>query len=280
MKKKDLYTEKLLPLLKDETGGEKLEQILISGSNLPGKRANIELAYALADCWEREDIREDHWKMLFRWAGISGQAAPLNHPREFLPFCALLSLGSAYHKGVEKRREKIIHTLKYSASDGRWRIREAVAMGFQRIAKKDFLLVKKILSEWIKKASLTEKRAILATLAHPPLLGRKKTVSFCLRLADEILQDLPEIRRSERKEEEFNILKKGLEFTLSVYVSFSPEEGFAFLKKWAQRDDEDIRKIIKSNLSKARLSKHHEQRVREVASFLHVGDKTREKNRP
>jgi hypothetical protein len=268
MGKKDDCIKIILPLLKDKTSIDELENTLISNSNLPGRRANLEMAFALADCFEKVDASESHWKMLLEWTRISPNDAPTNHPREFLPFCAILSLGSIYNNADKKRKEHIISIIGASASDRRWRIREAVAMGFQRVLEKNFIAIKEIFSEWIKKASLLEKRAILVTLAHPPVLDHKENVIFCFQIADEILQGLLKLNGIERKSEEFAILRKGLEFTISVYVACLPEEGFRFLKKWAQKDDADIKKILKSNLSKPRLIKKYGHMVKEVLAHL------------
>jgi hypothetical protein len=268
MGKKDDCIKIILPLLKDRTSIDELENTLISNSNLPGRRANLEMAFALSDCFEKTDASEIHWRMLLEWTRISPNDAPVNHPREFLPFCAILSLGSLYNNADKKRKEHIISIIRASASDRRWRIREAVAMAFQRVSEKNFIAIKEIFSEWIKKASLLEKRAILAALAHPPVLDHKENVIFCFRIADEILQSLLKLNRIERKSEEFAILRKGLEFTISVYVACLHEEGFRFLKKWAQEDDADIKKILKSNLNKTRLIKEHGNMVKEVLAHL------------
>jgi hypothetical protein len=268
MGKKDYFIKVILPLLKDKTSIDELENTIISNSNLPGRRANLEMAFALADCFEKVDAKESHWKMLLEWTKISPYDAPTNNPREFLPFCSILSLGSLYNNADKKRKEHIINIIKDSASDKRWRIREAVAMGFQRVSENNFTVIKEIFSEWVKKASLLEKRAILATLAHPPVLDNRENVIFCFRIADEILQSLLNLNRIERRSEEFAILRKGLDFTISVYVACLPEEGFRFLKKWAQNDDANIKKILKSNLNKTRLIKEHGNMVKEVLALL------------
>ncbi|NIM58185.1 MAG: hypothetical protein GTO16_04485 [Candidatus Aminicenantes bacterium] len=226
------------------------------------------MAFALADCFEKVDASESHWKMLLEWTRISPDDAPTNDPREFLPFCAILSLGSLYNNSDKKRKEQIINIIKASASDGRWRIREAVAMGFQRVSEKNFTVIKEMFSKWIKKSSLLEKRAILVTLAHPPVLDNKENAIFSFRIADEILQGLQKLDGIERKSEEFAILKKGLEFTISVYVASLPQEGFRFLKKWAQKANLDIKKILKSNLSKTRLIKKYGPMVKEVLALI------------
>jgi hypothetical protein len=65
------------------------------------------------------------------------------------------------------------------------------------------------------------------------------------------------------KDDDFEILKKGLEFTISVYTAANPDFGFAFLDKWIGRD-RLIDNIIKSNLKKNRLLKKHPKKAKEL----------------
>jgi hypothetical protein len=154
-----------------------------------------------------------------------------------------------------------------AASDGRWRVREGVAMGFQRIAEHDFSVVQHIFNEWLGEATLLERRAIVAALAHPDLLTCPDRASACLAITDRILGDLLRLPRAERRHEGFRVLKKGLQYAISVFVAAAPAEGFAFIRRWATVDDGDIRSILKANLQKARLTKTHSA---EVASALAV----------
>ena len=268
MGKKEDSLKLLLPLLKASGSRKKLEETLVANSNLPGKRANLELAFAVADFFGSGNLNESSWKMLTEWARIAPEDAPVNHPKEFLPFCAILSLGSSYSLAGQKNKAKVIDIIKNAASDPRWRMREAAAMGFQRIAEEDFNVIKRLFSEWIGKATFSEKRAILVALAHPPILNKEENVAFCFQMADEVLQGLLDLKRSDEETEEYTILKKGLGFTLSVYVVYSPGKGFSFLKEWAQKGNEEIRKIIKTNLSKSRLVKQYGNRIREIQACL------------
>jgi hypothetical protein len=65
------------------------------------------------------------------------------------------------------------------------------------------------------------------------------------------------------RSDDFEILKNGLEFTISVYAAANPEYGFVFLDKWIGRDGV-IDNIIKSNLKKNRLLKKHLQKAEEL----------------
>ena len=225
--------EALKPLLRDSS---KLEEFIAEHSNLPGPRANLELAFAFADIFE-------DFEVLLKWTGIDADQAGIDNPKSFLPFCAAVCLGNLYAKNKNK---EVLQLLKKLSNDPRWRIREAAVFGFQRIGENDLKDLQKIFLEWIKTSNNLEKRAILVSLAHPKLLEKKNSI-FCFDILDGILKEL-------NLDADFPILKKGLDFVLSVYVAANPEYGFNFIKAWAGKDRR-IDSIIKSNLKKNRLVK-------------------------
>ena len=65
------------------------------------------------------------------------------------------------------------------------------------------------------------------------------------------------------RDNDFDILKKGLEFTLSVYTAANPEYGFSFVEKWIGKD-KVIDNIIKSNLKNNRLLKKYPNKAEEL----------------
>ncbi len=246
MRKKDDLINKLKPILSDR---DELEKFIIKNSNLPGPRGNLELAFALAEIYE-------NYGVLLEWSGITQDQADVNDPKSFLAFCSAVCLGNIYTK---KKNKKIISILKKLANDGRWRMKEAVAFGFQRIGDNDFGELKSIFSEWIKKSNNLEKRAILVSLAHPPILNEANT-AFCFEMADTVLKEMD-------RENDFIILRKGLEFTISVFVAANPRMGFSFIKKWIGKD-KVIDKIMKVNLKKSRLLKKHPEEVMSLLSKI------------
>ena len=136
--------------------------------------------------------------------------------------------------------------LRRLANDRRWRIREAVAMALQRIGEDDALELERILSAWLEHATFLEKRAAVAALAHPPLLGNTDFIRKCLEISNQLLADLAGAKAQDRKGEDFEVLKKGL--------------GYA-------RQDRDISWVIKENLKKSR-SKKFAERVERVSRGL------------
>ncbi|MBN2010642.1 hypothetical protein JW960_14950 [candidate division KSB1 bacterium] len=268
MGKQAEYQRELQLLLSHNQTHQELETYLMSNSNLPGPRGNLELAFAFADVMAELSINQTHIDRLYRWASISEKNAGGNDPMVFLPFCALVALSAIHYKIDITRKQAIIHQLQTAANDGRWRIREAVAMGFQRIAERNVAVIVNTFSTWTDRATLPEQRAMLTALAHPPILNDDNTARFGLHLAGKIMSGLQTLKAEKRNTEAFRILKKGLGFTISVFAAYLPEAGFPFLMKWAVVEDKDIRWIIKTNLSKSRLTKHYQKQVNEILSIF------------
>lgn len=242
MGKRDDLIKKLKPIL---TNKEALEKFVIENSNLPGPRGNLELAFALAEIYDDFDTLQD-------WLKITEDQAGVNDPRLFLPFCSAVCLGKIYTK---KKDQRIIEILKDLANDGRWRMREAVAFGFQIIGENNFDELEKIFSEWVRESNNLEKRAILVSLAHPPFLN-ENNAKFCFEITDIVLGNM-------NRKNDFEVLKKGLEFTISVFVAANPELGFGFIEKWIGKD-KVIDKIMKENLKKNRLVRKNPEKVKHL----------------
>lgn len=262
MGKRNEFKNQLQPLIDDlsiESIGQ-IESILITNCGIPGKRANLELAYAFADCFE-ESQEDKIWEAIQRWLGTCQLDALSDDPSEFLPFCALQAMGTFYIKADDDKRNQIMKDYKSFANDARWRIREAVAMGLQRIGEKDWSIIESELIKWMKECSYLEQRAIIAALAHPPILTDKRNVKFCLDTTEAILNKVHISDIKIRKSEDFRVLKKGLEYAISVFVEKLPEEGFSLLERWAAKEDKDINRIIKVNLGKKRLTRKYENQV-------------------
>lgn len=244
-KREDLIKE-LKPIIDNP---EKLREFIVKNSNLPGPRGNLELAFAFAEIYDNLDV-------LLKWLEITEDQADANDPKSFPAFCAAVSLGRIYTKTKDK---KLISILKKLASDGRWRMREAVAFGFQTIGENNFSDLKSIFSQWIKKSNNLEKRAILVSLAHPRFLN-EENAKFCFEITDIVLREMD-------GENDFDVLKKGLKFTISVFAAANPELGFKFIKKWIGMD-KDIDRIMKENLKKNRINKKYPREVKRLLDSM------------
>ena len=246
MGKKEDLIKKLYPILDDTS---KLEKFLMDNSNLPGPRGNLELAFALAEVYDNMDV-------ILRWTAITEKEADVNNPKSFLAFCATVCLGKVY---IKKKDKKIISLLKALANDGRWRMREAVAFAFQIIGEQNFNELKTTFSGWIKKSNNLEKRAILVSLAHPEFLN-EANAGFCFEMTEIVLNNMD-------MENNLDVLRKGLEFTISVFAAADPKKGFAFIKKWIGKD-KLIDKIMKENLKKNRLAGKYPDEVEKLLNGI------------
>lgn len=94
-------------------------------------------------------------------------------PKEFIPFCGLIGIGSIASICSSYFEEGLL-ILKNAAKDRKWRIREAVAMGIQRIILKNPQKALNILEKWIIENEYYIWRAVVAGLAEPIILKNKK----------------------------------------------------------------------------------------------------------
>lgn len=228
---------------------EKWEEYLMQESGLPGSRANIELARAVAE--------EGNEEIFLRLLTNTSESAPANSSREFLAFCGTVGLGKLIMKGQNKYFER----LRYLASDSRWRTREAVAIALQLYGEKDMEELIKQMKEW-SKGNNYEKRAVVATLCEPKLLNQKEDVLEVLNILDKITYSIT--KTQDRKDESFKALKKGMGYCWSIAVVAYPEEGKKKFEEWALSADTDIAWIIKENLKKKRLERMDKEWTRSL----------------
>jgi len=245
-------------LLKSRAGRQELFTLLEKNSGLPGPRANLELGYSFARAVVSLNLQEWQWEMILGMASMSPSKAPPNTSREYLPFCGIVALGALYAAGLPRpRRRAALAAIRSAASDPRWRTREASAMALQLIGEGDTGVLTEIVKDWMARASLLEMRAVVAGLAHPPILGDKAFALFCLGVSESILRRLSEAGSGERRTEEFRVLRQGLGYAISVFVEKAPEEGFAVLQKAARMDDDDVRWVVRENLKKKRIASRY-----------------------
>ncbi len=265
MKRSDLHA-KLAAIIDDP---ERVESFLVERSGLPGPRANLELAEAFSDRATALAADPAWLETILRWASIPALEAPTNHPKEFLPFVAVQALGAVHASCDEKSRSAIEGLLRIAAHDTRWRMREACAFGLQRIGTASFPDLRALLQGWMEEPSLLGLRAVLAGLAHPPLLEDAAAVTFALESAEVALTTL--LASPEGPTEPAKALRKALEFAPSVFVAADPVHGFPMLERWADRGRLEVAKIVAANLRKARLARRFPDEVQEVGMRLEAG---------
>ena len=252
----------------DMAGYERLRQYLLTNSNLPGPRGNLELAHVFGNIiGDYADVHEKaYWQLCQDYLSIPVEEAPVNTPDEFLPFCGAIGIG-AMGTVLPNRGRGALTLLKKAASDPRWRLREGVAMGLQSMLSASPTSCLEKIQEWVTGGDLLEMRAAVAGVAEPLLLHDSAFNIAALDLHRQIIAQFPQIKQ--RKSDPFRVLRKGLGYTLSVVVSAQPEEGFAYMESLTASKDSDILWILRENLKKKRLSNHYPERVEQVKQKLH-----------
>jgi hypothetical protein len=215
------------------------EPFLQCECGLPGPRANLELVQAAADEGDVERFR--------RWLAIDADAAPSNSPREFLPLCGAVGLGRLIAEG----HDDLLGDLRAHASDRRWRTREGVAMGLQRVGARDMRKLLSVAREW-RTGTWLERRAVVAALCEPALLRDAEVTRAVLDVLDGItgsVQSAPE------RGADVRVLRQALGYGWSVALAAAPAAGAAAFERWLDSSDPDIRWIVRENLKKDRLKK-------------------------
>lgn len=233
MSKIEAYREKLKSL-------DSWDSYLLSESCLPGPRANLELAFAVA--------LEGSEEQILGFAALDAEEAPKNTREEFLAFCGVIGLGYLAARG----RAEHFALIRDRASDPRWRIREAVALGLQKYGKTSIESLLTMMIEW-SKGSLLERRAVVATLCEPVLLTKQKNAMRIFDILEGITTSI--LEEEERRTDDFKVLRKTLGYGWSVAVAVHPDIGKLRMEKWIHSEDSDIIWIMRHNLKKNRLAR-------------------------
>lgn len=118
------------------------DSFLLQESGLPGPRANLELVNVVAD--EGSEAQFKHFLT------FDEMRAPRNSQLEFLAVCGVVGMGQLLAQG----NSGALQILRTAASDSRWRVREGVAMGLQRLGDTDMGRLLSEMEHWSRGNSL------------------------------------------------------------------------------------------------------------------------------
>ncbi len=214
------------------------DEFLMQESGLPGPRAHLELLEAVY----REGKREFFEHCLARDAADIST----DDPRVFLVMCGVAGLG----KLVAAGERGYLETLREYASDPRWRVREAVAIGLQHWGDADLPGMLAALELW-SGGSRFEQRAVVAAICEPRLLKQPFAQQKALALMERITQSI--VAAGDRKSDGFLALKKSLGYGWSVAVAANPAVGQPFMQRWLACPDPDVSWVMRENLKKNRI---------------------------
>jgi hypothetical protein len=233
-----------------------LEFYLRDQSRLPGPRANLELANDLSSLLAASVHRypTNVRALLNYFVNGDRKMVASNTPAEFIMLCGIIASGACAATEHEWRKDTL-SLLDHYACSSYWRIREAVALAFQRLLTTDVEQTIPHLIGLADKGNYLQQRAAIATIAEPALLYTSELHDAALRIQEMVLDRLHGAPASDRKSEDFRVLRRTLGYTLSVITAATPEQGFAMMRECALWNDADITWILRENLKKKRLAK-------------------------
>jgi hypothetical protein len=240
---------------------------LLSNSNLPGPRGNLELAWAFGDVVSELAplAQQQLWSLASSWTAMTPEMAPTNSAEEYLPFCGTVAVG-ALGAVLPECCAEALDALRCLARDARWRMREGVCFALQRLLAECAEATLAALRQWVNGGDPLEMRAVAAALADPPLLQEGQLATSALELHRRIFEQL--LDRPDRRSEPFKVLRQGLGFTLSVVVQAVPQEGFALMSELIASRDQDLLWIVRENLKKNRLLRYHLDEVARLNALI------------
>lgn len=213
---------------------------LLEHSGLPGPRGNLELLEAA--------YLDGDERLFASCRNYPPELAPANSAEVFLVMVGVLGLAKSYLAGSKAA----MRSLRECASDPRWRVREAVAIGLQHIGDHGMPVLLEQLESW-RSGNLLEQRAVVAALCEPRLLSERATAERVIEILADITGALA--KRDDRTTDEFAVLRKSLGYGWSVAIVAAPVKGKAAFARLFKSTDKDTRWIAKENLSKNRLAR-------------------------
>ncbi len=251
----------LSPLVERALMGNRrpLEFYLREHSHLPGPRANLGLVNDLCHLLAvLTPVQPDNVHMVLNYLVRDHyKEVECNTPAEFVLLCGLVGFGACAAVRLEWRGETV-EFLDRCASSGSWRIREGVAMAFQRLLPAAPRETLSHLHQLASTGHYLQQRAAIAAVAEPALLNTPDMVSGALGMQRVVLEHLHQATAAERKREDVRALRKTLGYTLSVVTAATPEEGFALMRECAAWGDADVLWVLRENLKKRRMAKFPE----------------------
>lgn len=216
------------------SGADDVHTFLTEHSNLPGPRGNLELAHAYAD-WASDDVVD---------------ALAVHVDDEYLQFCTALALGQRLARGEDP---ELVRVLRSHAADSRWRVREGVATGLQRVGDADLPRLCDLVLAWVDDDDPLVRRAAIAAICEPRLLKSASGAVTALEACDRATSWLAALPADRRRDGSVRTLRQALGYCWSVAIAADPAAGLARFEQLRESVDPDVHWIVRENLKKARL---------------------------
>lgn len=220
-------------------------------SALPGPRANLELLEVAGQLAPAELLRA--------WAV---------DPDEYRACVGTAGLGRLAAEGDPTAPAE----LRAAASDGRWRVREAVAMALQVLGDADPTALRAVADDWATGTPL-EQRAAIAGVCEPRLLRTPEAARYAVDLCARVTASLADLPAARRRAPDTRVLRQALGYCWSVAAVADPGPGFRALTHLAEGlrigdGADDVRWILRENLRKARLARADAAATERLAALV------------
>jgi len=241
-----------------------LEDYLLDHCALPGPRSNLEMIAAFADevaALSRApdvSLRASYvalewllWQLMHRYPPESfGHDA--DSPLQIPQVVGAVAWGewAACFQHIEAG----VATLLALASSPLWRVREAAAMGLQRMLERAWEGTLRRMMRCVPEADAWQWRALVAGVAEPALLRAPGHAQAALDLHYPAMAYLRDLSAEAKRGEAARVLRQALGYTVSVVTAAAPEAGFAQMHAWAAWGDRDVAWVLRENLKKKRLA--------------------------
>jgi hypothetical protein len=241
-----------------DTGDDhSLADALCAASALPGPRLALGVVDAAADALAGLAVTDDEAgirvaSIVDRWANLSLEQAPGDQPPVILPCIAMAVYGRVAAIRPDWWPDELAK-LHDGAGDARWRVRELVAQGLQRMLAADWSRTVEALQRWAAERDPLVVRAAVAAVAEPSLLRDQRRAEEALAVQRIAVATFGGLPSSVRRDPDVRTLRQALGFTVSVAVAAAAD--FAILQELATSADTDLRWIARQNLTKARLAR-------------------------
>ncbi len=224
MRRRDSYQAALRALNRPEW-----PRFLREHSGLPGPRANLELAQAVADVGDG-----DVFDTL------------IATDEEYLVLCGVLGLGRLLADDVST---DLAARLRANAPDSRWRVREGVAMALQRVGDSDVAQWRELANSWACDPDPLVQRAAVAGAP----VGRSIRTGGSAVSAGDLFVGGPARQRTQSRR--CRALRQALGYCWSVAIAADPPGGLPGFGALQRHDDPDVRWIVRENTKKSRLAR-------------------------
>jgi hypothetical protein len=122
------------------------------------------------------------------------------------------------------------------------------------MATADFDKTLGVVGEWAHEGWL-EQRAAVAGVCEPRLLTTPERAATVFDVLDVVTHALATAPIKERRNPDYRTLRQGLGYCWSVAVAADLAAGPGRMERWIDAADDDVRWVMRNNLSKKRLQR-------------------------